>query len=233
MEEGRNEKVLLILDNAACHSNENELNSVNENFKVLFLPPNVTAVLQPMDQGVIEQTKRIYKKNVLRLLLKENLPQTVFLKLWTILDCCNVIAEAWNNVSFNNLRRAWKNLLPIDNAIDVTLNDNRESENYFNEISSEIYTHNEINSWINIDARDQGWEPQNINDIINNLHNTNEHESANEEEPEDNATPDKLSKDIIQAVHTFKNWSQRQKECTITDFYSITKLLCVAEKLLK
>lgn len=235
-EEGRNEKVLLILDNAPSHPSEDVLNSVNENFKVLFLPPNVTAILQPMDQGVIEQTKRHYKKSVLRLLLNGNLPQTLFLKQWTIVDCCNTIAEAWNNVSFNNLRRAWKNLLPIDDSIDVTLNDNRdESENYFNEISSEIYAQNEIDSWINIDAKDQGWEPQNINDIIDNLHN-NKHESADEDEPEDInniSMPDKLPKDIVEAVHTFRNWAQRLRECTISDFNSVTKLLRIAENLLE
>ncbi|XP_018396043.1 PREDICTED: jerky protein homolog-like [Cyphomyrmex costatus] len=236
-EQGRNEKVLLILDNAPSHPSEDQLNSVNENFKVVFLSPNVTAILQPMDQGIIEQTKRNYRKNVLRLLLEANLLQTVFLKKLTILDCCNMIAEAWNNVLFNDLRRAWKNLLSINDAVDVTLNDNSngrdESENCFNEISS-VYTQNEIQSWINIDSRDQGWEPQNMNDIIDNLQNNNEHESAEEEESHDenDSKSVKLSKDIIQAVHIFKNWSQHQQECTMSDFISITKVLNVAEKLL-
>ena len=27
-----------------------------------FLPPNVTAVLHPMDQGVLESIKRVYRK---------------------------------------------------------------------------------------------------------------------------------------------------------------------------
>jgi len=75
-----------------------------------------------------------------------------------------------------------------------------------------------------------------MNNIIDNLqNNSNEHESAEEELQDNKNNPvlDKLSKDIVQAVHIFKNWSQRQKEYTITHFISITKLLSIAEKLLK
>ncbi|XP_043461946.1 tigger transposable element-derived protein 2-like [Leptopilina heterotoma] len=42
--------VTLLLDNAPAHPSLSELNAVNENFKVQFLPPNVTAIIQPMDQ---------------------------------------------------------------------------------------------------------------------------------------------------------------------------------------
>lgn len=238
IEEGRNEKVLLILDNAPSHPSEDQLNSIHENFKVIYLPPNVTAVLQPMDQGVIEQTKKIYKKNMLRLLLMGTLKQTEFLKQLTILDCCNMIAEAWNNVSINNLRKAWKNLLPIENATDSTSSDNCDNFNrFFNQVSNEICTQDELDLWFNTDAKNEGWKLQTIDDIINDLQNKEnyEHESAEEEEPEENNnyTLNKLSKEIIQVVHIFKNWSQYQKECTKTDFESITKMLSVAEKQLE
>ena len=36
-----------------------------------FLPPNVTALIQPMDQGVIQAVKKSYKKKVLSLLMTE------------------------------------------------------------------------------------------------------------------------------------------------------------------
>lgn len=237
-EEGRNEKVLLILDNAPSHPSEDQLNSIHENFKVMYLPPNVTAVLQPMDQGVIEQTKKIYKKNVLRLLLMGTLKQTKFLKQLTILDCCNMIAEAWNNVSINNLRKAWKNLLPIENTTDSTSSDNcDEFDSFFDQVPNEICTQVELDLWFNSDAQNEGWKLQTIDDIINDLQNKQnyEHESADEEESEqnNNYTLNKLSKKIIQVVHYFKNWSQYQKECTETDFKSITKMLRVAEKQLE
>ena len=54
------QRVLLIIDNAPCHPDENEL--VVGDLKTIFLPPNVTSILQPMDQQVLQQIKRQYKK---------------------------------------------------------------------------------------------------------------------------------------------------------------------------
>ena len=51
-------QVLLLIDNAPTHKwPDLEL----RNTKVHFLPPNTTAVLQPMDAGVIASFKRQYR----------------------------------------------------------------------------------------------------------------------------------------------------------------------------
>ncbi|KAJ8892127.1 hypothetical protein PR048_004707 [Dryococelus australis] len=49
-------KVILLLDNAPSHPNEEELQ--DGEIKARFLPPNVTAICQPMDQDVLETLKR-------------------------------------------------------------------------------------------------------------------------------------------------------------------------------
>lgn len=48
-ESGNAGKILLLLDNAPAHPPAEELNAVNENVEVVYLPPNVTALIQPMD----------------------------------------------------------------------------------------------------------------------------------------------------------------------------------------
>lgn len=40
------------MDNCPAHPGEEEL--VSGDIKTIFLPPNVTPLLQPMDQGVLE-----------------------------------------------------------------------------------------------------------------------------------------------------------------------------------
>jgi hypothetical protein len=35
------------------------LNTVDANFKGIFLPPNVTALIPPMDQGVVGKLKKM------------------------------------------------------------------------------------------------------------------------------------------------------------------------------
>ena len=44
-------RVVLILDNAPASSIEEKLVSRDGNIKVLYLPPNTTSIIQPMDQG--------------------------------------------------------------------------------------------------------------------------------------------------------------------------------------
>ena len=62
-------KALLLLDNAPAHPDESVLISSDESIKTISLPPNTTALIQPMDQGVLESLKRLYLKALLRKLL--------------------------------------------------------------------------------------------------------------------------------------------------------------------
>ena len=51
-------KGLLLLDNCSAHLDESELISQDGLVKAVFLPPNVTSLIQPMDQGVLKALKR-------------------------------------------------------------------------------------------------------------------------------------------------------------------------------
>ena len=59
-------KVALLIDNCPAHL---EIKNFT-NIKLIFLPPNTTSVLQPMDQGVIRSLKAHYRKKVVRLCIK-------------------------------------------------------------------------------------------------------------------------------------------------------------------
>ena len=59
-------KALLILDNCSAHPDEELLVSKDKLVKAMFLPPNITSLIQPMDQGVLECLKRHYKGSLLR-----------------------------------------------------------------------------------------------------------------------------------------------------------------------
>jgi len=56
----------LIMDNSATH----DVHLAAPDVTVLFLPPNTTAVYQPMDAGVIAAIKRRYKRRLLALVVR-------------------------------------------------------------------------------------------------------------------------------------------------------------------
>ncbi|GFU62213.1 uncharacterized protein TNCV_2474441 [Trichonephila clavipes] len=52
------QRAILLIDNAPSHPGTEELSSGE--IKAIFLPPNVTPLLQPMDQFVLQKLKQIY-----------------------------------------------------------------------------------------------------------------------------------------------------------------------------
>ena len=107
-------KALLLLDNCSAHPNEDELVSNDGQIVAKFLPPNVTSLIQPMDQGVLECLKRIYRKSVLRELISHTEDDMLgFLKKIDMLMVVEKIANAWEQVSPETLRKSWSKLVPL------------------------------------------------------------------------------------------------------------------------
>ena len=65
-------RAVLVLDNCSAHPNAEDLVSDDKKIFVEYLPPNVTALIQPMDQGVLKALKLHYKRKLLRRLLIED-----------------------------------------------------------------------------------------------------------------------------------------------------------------
>jgi hypothetical protein len=69
--------VLLLLDNAPSHPHDLILSNV----KRVYLPANTTSKLQPLDQGIIQNMKQIYRKRLQRsVLAKIDNGSTVLMK---------------------------------------------------------------------------------------------------------------------------------------------------------
>ena len=57
-------KALLLIDNCSAHPDE--LSSRDGSVTCMFLPPNTTSLIQPMDQGVLQAMKNLYKRKLLQ-----------------------------------------------------------------------------------------------------------------------------------------------------------------------
>ncbi|XP_033222475.1 tigger transposable element-derived protein 2-like [Belonocnema kinseyi] len=105
-------KIVLLLDDSPSHPSLDELNAINENIEVVCFPPNVTALVQPMTQGIISTTKKLFKKDMLRRMLSEESEGAVqFLKELDLPDCFRMLNLAWDSLEKTTLQKAWKPLL--------------------------------------------------------------------------------------------------------------------------
>jgi hypothetical protein len=92
-------KVLLLLDNALRHP---------KNVKVIFLPPNTTSLIQPIDQGIIATFKAHYIRRTFQSIFEKlhadpALTLTMVWKSFTILNCVEIVAAAKNEVRKSTL----------------------------------------------------------------------------------------------------------------------------------
>ena len=82
----------------------------------MFLPPNTTAIIQPMDKAVFEPCKCQYKRKLLAHVIMENestnksVPE--ILKAITMKHVVYWIAAVWEEASSSSLCKVWCNLLP-------------------------------------------------------------------------------------------------------------------------
>ena len=93
----------------------------------MFLPANTTSLIQPMDQGVLYNLKRRYKRNLLeKIILYETidgLPYDQFAKILNIKDCIYSVANAWEQIQCISLQKAWNKLLGAQaSSIDESRN---------------------------------------------------------------------------------------------------------------
>ncbi|XP_025050506.1 jerky protein homolog [Alligator sinensis] len=103
-------KAILLLDHCQAHPPECEL--VSGNIFTIFLPANVTSLIQPMGQGIIQNMKCYYRRDFLRKLINHEGTIQNFQSLYNIKDAVFNVACAWNSVKSKTLRNAWRNLWP-------------------------------------------------------------------------------------------------------------------------
>ncbi|XP_046395541.1 tigger transposable element-derived protein 4-like [Ischnura elegans] len=104
---GENRNVLLIIDNAPVHKVDGlEL----KNVKLLFLEPNTTSKTQPLDKGIIQNFKIMYRSYLLQHFIRniDNGANISEAAPWTLLHAVRSIARAWNNVSKETIKNCWR-----------------------------------------------------------------------------------------------------------------------------
>ena len=101
--------ILLLLDNAGCHPHD--LQGKYSNIKHLFLLPNTTSELQPLDLRIIQNFKVFYKSLFLRYVLariEDCETVTDVVKSVNILMAIRWVSEAWKQVKPDTIKKCFR-----------------------------------------------------------------------------------------------------------------------------
>lgn len=95
-------KIILFIDNCPAHPKDIPVT----NIKVVFLPPNATSKLQPLDQGIIKVLKQKYRKKLVQRYLRD-MEDTSSTKI-NVFDSMSYISAAWEEIAPNVIKNCFR-----------------------------------------------------------------------------------------------------------------------------
>lgn len=117
------EKAILLLDNAPSHPSAEQLKTKDGMIFVMFMPPNVTPLIQPMDQNILRLTKLYYRNSLLTSIVTGDDAVGAALKKITLKDAVLHLAAAWEKLSAQVIIKCWHNILVKTNLMAVEEDD--------------------------------------------------------------------------------------------------------------
>lgn len=112
--------IILFLDNASSHPLLNNLQSL----KLIFLPPYISASCQPLNQGITQSFKMLYRQCVLRhqLVALDNEKQlSGFIKKITVLDAIHWITSAIKEIKYSTVKNSFiKSGIAVSSVNEIT-----------------------------------------------------------------------------------------------------------------
>ena len=211
-------QILLFIDNASCHPIDLQLS----NIKLIFFPPNTTSTVQPLDQGVINSFKCHYRRMLVKHIIAQcTIAHSIDQITVTALDAIRWIDDAWNTVTSNTIRNAFRTagFCPIssdqqNSNNDITLVDDDENQNsikHLDDLLSHLHMDGDRMSaieLINVDSNIPVFNEWNDNsDLLYEIANIDSTENMEdvEEETSIEETPLKLPEalDMLRRLHLF------------------------------
>jgi hypothetical protein len=114
------EKALLLLDNCPAHPSVDVLQSRDGKITAKFLPKNTTALIQPLDQGIIRTFKAHYRGSLLSEIVNSDMQVNEFLKSQTLKHASYNVGVAWGKVGATSIANCWKKCLGAEESANVS-----------------------------------------------------------------------------------------------------------------
>ena len=237
-------KAILLLDNAPAHPSEEELVSEDGRIRVMYLPPNTTSLVQPMDQGIISVMKRRYVRRYLEEVLvvleeEEDAEEDTRgartlekIKKYSIKSAIYNLANSWKDLKCTTLANCWNKLLTQREGDDMAdfegFDGGHEVQDFFEllrKAGEKDVTRADVQNWMDDTDTDPGYEVLTPAEIAAQV----SQQDADEEE-EDDAEDEVLYKKVKLA--TLRNHCDELLDYTeysalkeASSFYSSLRML--------
>lgn len=188
----------------------------------MCLPPNCTALLQPLDQNVINLIKLNYKKGLLEdLLATEVRDFDTMLKAFDLRKAVRLLAYAWEKVPTSTIEKSW-NILFADPNNEWTNADNLPLSTLRDEIILENATISSMAGLLQIMQPEQTFSHSDVHEWVSELPEIS-HDLSDGNETSDNEIVDEnvaeeqdvciKTEDAIKSINTTIQWAEENNIC--------------------
>ncbi|CAF0763029.1 unnamed protein product, partial [Brachionus calyciflorus] len=233
---------VLLCDNCPAHVDVS--NTKFDHLKIVFLPPNTTSVLQPLDAGIIKAFKANYRNLLVKYWI-DSFDKNKTLVPINVKQAIDFIGDAWSLVSQLTIKRCWKHVGILPSEVLRQLNLESTSDNFdkslnLNDLSKLLENLNHLDSEMNMSSDDYleidstcgTFEVPKEDDIINDVLVNNNLVSINLNQKEDDVDDDieipLVSKS--EALDGFKKYISYLEHLDGIDYEDIKKLKEVNSK---
>ncbi|XP_017797943.1 PREDICTED: jerky protein homolog-like [Habropoda laboriosa] len=117
----------------------------DDQFKIMFLLPNTSSLIQPMEQGIISKCKKLFRHKLLQRALKYNGGIPDFYGDYDIKDCIDLVNESWGSITAVNIYNAWNKIFNRTRLIHSVTS---LSETVTHSAAYETISDEEVKEWI-------------------------------------------------------------------------------------
>ena len=150
-------KIALLIDNCPAYLSVPDLTNV----QLIFLPPDTTSVLQPMDQGVIRSLKVHYRGRVVRRLCRA-LDKMKTLPKISILQAMKILVSSWEAASAQTIVNCFRKAGVTPEAQNAAITD---ADDPFSDLKESLQQLHDIDP----DMVPEGVTPESLIDVDNEI----------------------------------------------------------------
>ncbi|KAF2353176.1 DDE superfamily endonuclease domain [Trinorchestia longiramus] len=226
-------KALLILDNAPVHPSGEQLVSEDGKIRCMFLPPHVTSLIQPMDQGVILSCKRLYQRRYLDKVLvvledEEDVTDDTRgkktidnIKNYNIKSAIFNVAAAWNAVKITTLGNAWKKLL-YDAEVEYDFEgfEARDFHRILRRAGEGKVSKDDVRTWLDDTESDPGFQVMTEEEIAHDVLAGDNRDDSSDEGEDDEPLPTKPKLSVVrESLDNLISYIDLSPESEIQQYY--------------